>query len=93
MSERIEYKVKPVERYIITRYHGDDESGAGRVTERGIHSSPHVAYEVAYALAKLDHERLGYPLDDERIQYPRHPHGLDEEAQSVFLPSRVASNG
>ena len=70
--ELIEYRVRTVERYIVTRY----ERGAkdtGCLVERGTFSSPEVAHEVAYALAKDEHERLGWPIADERIQYPRHP--------------------
>lgn len=65
---KIEYRVKAVERYIITRYE-EDETGSS-VVERGMHSSPHIAYEVAYALASAEHQRLGWAFDDPRIKYP-----------------------
>ena len=68
---KIEYRVVPAERYTVTRYEESD-NGAG-VVERGHYTSPHVAQEVAYALAKDEHERLGWPPGDERIIYPRHP--------------------
>lgn len=73
MSEpkKIEYRVVITERYIVTRH---EESGDQRATvERGRYSNPLVAQEVAYALAKDEHERLGWPPGDERIVYPKHP--------------------
>ena len=73
----VEYRVRPVTRYIITRFEQGvtSESGAcaGGCSTRGEYDNPDVAWEVAYALCKLDHERLGYPPGDERIQYPEHP--------------------
>lgn len=77
--ELIEYKVRPVTRYVVTRYEGS--ANAGSCVERGTFSSQEVAHEVAYALAKETHERLGWPPGDERIQYPRHP--IDESPREV----------
>jgi hypothetical protein len=74
---KVEYRVKTVERYIVTRYE-EDANGAA-VAERGHYTSPHIAYEVAYALAKAEHERLGYPLGDMRIIYPDVPMHLSGE--------------
>ncbi len=71
MSELIEYKVRPVTRYSITRFErGANDTGSSRVL--GEHDIYDTAYQVAYALCRADHERLGYPFTDERIQYPRH---------------------
>ena len=82
MSEptKIEYQVRTVERYIITRYQ-EDGPGTAACCGRGEYSSPHVAHEVAYALAKEERERLGWLPGDARIQFPRHPD--DEEAERV----------
>lgn len=77
--EMIEYKVRPVTRYVVTRYEGSKD--AGSCVERGTFSSQEVAHEVAYALARETHERLGWPIGDERIQYPRHP--LDQSPREV----------
>jgi len=76
----IEYRIKPVTRYIVTRAYNADAGGdnpriacATQVTERGEYPNADKAYEVAYALCKLDHEISGYSPFDERIQYPLHP--------------------
>jgi len=68
MDVKIEYRVRPVTRYIVTRY----EEGANRhgAEERGEFSNFDMAYAVGYALAAQERERLGYPLGDERIRYP-----------------------
>lgn len=77
MTEKhtIEYRARPVTRYVVTRYeHRSDENGdSGACCERGNFSSPYVAHEVAHALAKDERERLGWLPGDERIQFPPHP--------------------
>jgi hypothetical protein len=65
----IEYRVRDVSRYIVTRYETGPEGGS--LVEKGEYENRGVAFEVAYALCKEEHGRLGWPLDDERIQYPR----------------------
>lgn len=74
---RVEYRIIEKPRYIVTRF----EEGPGgttvserTVSERGTYDNPDIAWEVAYALCRQDHERMGYGPDDERIQYPRLPH-------------------
>ena len=73
---KIEYRVRPVTRYIVTRYE-EFESGitesrvvGGSCETRGEYDNERLAYEVGYALARADHERLGYPPGDMRIIYP-----------------------
>lgn len=66
---KIEYRVRPVERYIVTRYKGGIASSG--IEGRGEFDNFETAYEVAYALCKAEHDRLGWPLGDERIQYPK----------------------
>lgn len=67
---KIEYRVRPVTRYVVTRFHSTDAK-SGVVETKGEFDNADVAYEVGYALAKHEHAALGYPLGDERIQYPR----------------------
>ena len=67
--QKLEYRVRPVTRYVVTRFHQDETGGAG-VETKGEFGNEAVAYEVAYALCRDEHQRLGYPLADERIQYP-----------------------
>lgn len=73
----IEYKVRKVERFIVTRFEtsGPDAEGKGNSVSsvRGEYENPDMAYEVGYALCRAEHERLGFPPGDDRIQYPRHP--------------------
>ncbi|NII73916.1 hypothetical protein FHW84_002489 [Dyella sp. SG562] len=68
----VEYKVRPVTRYLVTRYMSEGD-GAGSSSIQGEFDSEHVAYEVGYALCRAEHDRLGYPVGDERIQYPEKP--------------------
>lgn len=74
----IEYRVKRVERFIVTRHEsvqdpsGGTHSGSTRQIG-GDHDNADVAYEVGYALARQEAEQLGYSPGDDRMQYPRHP--------------------
>lgn len=67
----IEYRVRPVTRYVVTRFEGDNDSPGGSSATTGEFDNPEVAYEVGYALAKAEHQQLGWPTGDERLVYPQ----------------------
>jgi hypothetical protein len=69
---KIEYRVRPVTRYVVTRWH--DGEGVG-VEQKGEFDNFDTAYAVGYALCKHEHQELGYPPGDERVQYPKIEHG------------------
>lgn len=73
---KIEYQVRERTVYYVTRYEEDDTGGAA---SRGLGEYPthDGAHDVAYALCRAEHERLGWPLDDERIQYPKGRYGQE----------------
>lgn len=66
---KIEYRVRPVTRYVVTRYHEDENSGG--VQGHGEFDNEEIAQAVGYALCKAEHDKLGWPLGDERILYPQ----------------------
>lgn len=72
-NKKIEYRVREVTRFIVTRYEEEEgingKCSAGSST-LGEYTSEDTAYAVGYALAKEEHRRLGWPIGDERIQYP-----------------------
>lgn len=66
--DKIEYRVRSVTRYIVTRY---EQSGNGGACDtKGEYGNVQTAYDVAHALCREEHNRLGWPIDDERIVYP-----------------------
>ena len=67
---KIEYRVRPVTRYIVTRFEENDAGTSGGCRECGEYDNMETAYAVGTALCKVEHEKLGYPLGDERIIYP-----------------------
>ncbi|MDO9428424.1 MAG: hypothetical protein Q7T93_16530 [Methylobacterium sp.] len=67
--EKIEYRVRPVERCVVTRFVQED--GKTRVETKGEYASPEIGHEVGYALCKAEHDALGWEPGDERIQYPK----------------------
>lgn len=80
----IEYKVRPVTRFMVTRFEASnsvDENGKANcgVGSRclGTFDSEEVAYNVAYSLARADSERLGLPPDSMEVIYPETPNGVD----------------
>jgi len=91
-EELIEYRVRPVTRYIVTRFersgNGASCIGGGGGGGHGEFDNYETAYQVGYALAKADHERKGWPLGDERIQYPEYdPPQQKMVAAGEILPS------
>lgn len=67
---KIEYRVRPVTRYVVTRYHEGDGGTAGSEV-KGTFDNPDIAHEVAYALCREEHQRAGTPEDDMNFQYPK----------------------
>lgn len=55
----VEYRVKPVTRYVVTR-HEQTESGGG-CEGKGQFDNYETAYAVAYALCKHEHDKSGLP--------------------------------
>lgn len=78
MNVELEYRVRPVTRYIVTRF-TSPEANSGKenvlasVETRGEYDNEEIAHAVAYALCKREHEVLGWPVGDERVQYPVTP--------------------
>lgn len=79
--KKVEYRVKPITRYVVTRYEeGTDESieegpkSWSGTTERGNFDNFITAFEVASSLCGAEHASLGWPVDDDRMQYPKIPH-------------------
>jgi hypothetical protein len=79
---KTEYKVRTVTRYVVTRYHEGD--GCVGSDTKGEFDNGQVAYQVAYALAKEEHQRLGYPPGDMRIIYPEIPDGVSVPPQGTY---------
>jgi hypothetical protein len=83
---KIEYKVRPVTRYIVTRFECKEaEDGSfgnqGASTQHGVFDSGAVAYEVAYALCRREHELSGQPIDSVNYRYPNIPEGVSVPPQ------------
>ena len=76
VSTEIEYKIRPVTRYIVTRFEkvtGPGDNNYSGSEECGEFLSKEQAYKIGHALCRVDHQRLGYDAEDMRIQYPRMP--------------------
>jgi hypothetical protein len=71
---KIEYKVRPVTRYIVTKYEESDNGGS--CSQQGEYNNGESAYLVAYALAQADARRLGLPPGDETVMFPEIPEGV-----------------
>jgi hypothetical protein len=70
--QKLEYRVVPVTRYVITRY-VEQADGSAASSPRGEFDNADQAYETAYALCKLEHEHhTDIPAFDDRVQYPKH---------------------
>lgn len=68
----VEYRVKPVTRYIVTRHDGTPTVNATRQIG-GEHDNADTAYQVGYALAFQERENLCLPPGDMGVIFPEHP--------------------
>ena len=71
----VEYRVRPITRYIVTRYEATDQSGSS--TQHGTFEDGETAYHVAYALCRAEHDKSGEPVDSQKFIYPKMPTGVD----------------
>jgi hypothetical protein len=69
--EFVEFRVRKVERYIVTRYEHNGRSGG--VATIGEYASEDTAMAVGYALCKAEHERSGEPIGSMKFIYPETP--------------------
>ena len=86
----IQYKVRPVTRFIVTRFEGFDHPdgrGCAGSDTKGEFDNFDTAYQVGYALCRDEHQRLGWPLDDERIKYPEPQSAPDGTGSNWNNPS------
>lgn len=74
-GKHVEYRVREIKRFTVTRHEmhvdskGLESCGANRQIGSA-YDNFETAYAVAYALCQKEHQDLGYPVDDQRIQYP-----------------------
>jgi len=72
-TERVEFQVRKVTRFIVTEYHQyDGEAGGGGAGSEGHgeFDSASKAFKVASALADVKHKALGWEAGDPRIVAP-----------------------
>jgi hypothetical protein len=84
-NRQIEYRIKPVTRYIVTRYEsGDHSNGSEQIGNE--YDTADVAYQVGYAVCAIEHQRLGWDIGDERIKYPEDPASPSRVQQFSQIP-------
>jgi len=72
---KIEYRVRPITRYIVTRHVSTEHTGAN--TQHGVFDNGETAYHVAYALCRAEHEKSGEPVESTNFIYPGIPDGVN----------------
>lgn len=80
--KKVEYKVRPITRYVITRY--EEIGNAGRSEQRGVYDNGEIAYQVAYALCKMEHDQSGEPVGSTNFIYPSIPEGVSVMPEPIF---------
>lgn len=80
MSSKVEYRVRPITRYVVTRFEESEPDSEGRASascsQKGIYENGEVAYQVAYALCKAEHDASGEPAESVNFSYPALPDGV-----------------
>ena len=69
----VEYKVRPITRYVVTRFHEDGDNAG--CDQHGTYDNAGTAYTVAYALCKAEHDKSGAPAGSMDFIYPDLPAG------------------
>lgn len=70
---KVEYRVRPITRYVVTRYHEAHEEGGNQACgceTRGEYDNADVAFEVAYALCKSEHDASDEDVGSMNFIYP-----------------------
>ncbi len=73
MSKKVDYRVRPVTRFVITRFEREDHPNgmcSGGSECRGEFDNYDTAHAVAYALCKLEHDQSGEPPGSSTFTYP-----------------------
>lgn len=98
-GKHVQYRVKEIKRYIVTRFErdvapGSDKEAAG-CSQLGEYPNWDTAFAVGYALCKAEHAQLGYEPGDMRIQYPVSvPNGTEMSLDPAFhSEEEIASIG
>ena len=68
MPDFIEYRVREVPRFILTRFESTDGNGVSKVVAEFANADE--AREVGHALAFKEREALDWPPGDDRIRFP-----------------------
>ena len=68
MPDLIEYRIRPVTRFIVTRF--EMTAGNGVSKTLGEFENADLAHQAGHALAFSEREALGWPPGDDRIQFP-----------------------
>lgn len=82
---KIEYKIRIVTRYVVTRYDESDGGRTGSCITQGEYDNADLAYEVAYALAKEQSRLLGLAPGDETVIFPE-PINQDVQIGGLAAP-------
>lgn len=73
MTTQVQYRVRPVTKFIVTRSEQGDNCGG--VETRGQYENEEVAFQVACALCKAEHDKSGEPIGSMNFIYPETPRG------------------
>ena len=67
---KVQYQVRTVSRFVVTRYEESDDARTGASETRGEYDNAEVAFEVAYALCKAEHDKSGEEPGSMNFIYP-----------------------
>lgn len=96
MNHLIEYRVRPVTRYIVTRYESgiiayDGQVIPSRTTSYGEFDNEGQAFEIAEAKAFKEREDLGWPPGDERMQFAQRSPAEEFQARQTQSVVRAST--
>ncbi len=88
----IEYKIKPVVRYFITRHETTENTGSTQ-NVGSEYANGETAFEVAYALARAEANRLSLPIGSMDLIYPQTPIEYELRQSPVYGVDELVFHG
>ena len=84
----IEYRVRPIVRYIVTRHEMTENSGSTQ-NVGSEYDNVDMAYEVGYAVAKAEADRLKLPPGSVEVIFPAKLPPFHPEIDSRYVVDRL----
>ncbi|WP_020184816.1 hypothetical protein [Methylopila sp. 73B] len=79
----VEFKIRPIVRYAVTKYEYTSNGGTGKSSQLGVYDNFDTSYEVGVALARGEQQRLGVEPFSMAVVFPSDVQPVVDAARRV----------